>query len=285
MNRRKFVKITLAGLAGTTSGAYILSTCFKTPLNLDNKSTRLLSEEDRNAASPWIYSKLDPDVTADIAYKSYDNGSCMYGVFKSVVYQLGEKFGEPYKSFPYDMMKFGRGGIGDYGSVCGALNGIGAVIGLFVRNKKNQNYLIADLFSWYEKTELPVYVPKIPQLKLNVTTSVSSSILCHVSAANWGKSSGYIMNSSQQKERCRRLTADVVRKTVVILNDFFDDKYIASNRLSETVNGCIKCHNKGGKLSNTRGQMDCASCHSTSLGHRVFADIHYKMMKTVSDKP
>jgi len=283
MNRRKFIKIGMAGAAGTAAGAIVLSTCFKPPLNLKKKSIQLLSENDRKSALSWRYTNLDPDITAEKAYQNYSIGGCMYGVFKGIVFQVEEQNGEPHETFPYHMMTYGAGGIGDYGSVCGALNGAAAVIGLFVRNKKNRNYLLTDLFSWYEKTNLPKYIPHNPKLNLKITPSISDSVLCHVSATNWGKVSGYRMNGKEQIERCRRLTADVVRKAVIILNDFFDDRYITSNIVNEAVSSCNNCHNKGSKLHNTIGQMNCTPCHSTSLGHRIFADIHYKLLKKPSD--
>jgi len=283
MNRRNFIKIGLVGLAGTASGVTVLTTCFKPALRIDKKSRRLLSEKDRKSALSWIYTRLDPDVSADTAYQNYNKGGCMYAAFLSIISQLGEKIGKPYKSFPFHMMKYGSGGVGDYGAVCGALNGAGAAIGLLVRNSENRNHLISDLFSWYEKTELPAYKPEYPVLKMKVTASVSNSILCHVSATNWGKVSGFRMKSNEQSERCRCLTADVVRKTVVMLNGFFDDLYFTSNRISKKTSRCKNCHNKGSKLENSRGQMNCTSCHSTSLPHKIFADIHYKMLKKPSD--
>ena len=55
----------------------------------------------------WIYSKLEPRKAADIAYRLYGEGSCMYAVFGAVIQQLAEKVGEPYNSFPLHMMKYG----------------------------------------------------------------------------------------------------------------------------------------------------------------------------------
>lgn len=283
MDRRKFLKIASIGFAGTASSIIILSTCFKPNFNFNKTSKCLFSREDRNHASSWIYTELDPNITADLAYKKFEKGGCMYGVFNSIISPLGKKIGEPYKSFPHHMMKYGSGGVADYGSICGALNGVAAAIGLFVRRKENRNYLIADLFSWYEKTELPKYIPKTPILDGIVAQSVSNSVLCHVSSNHWVKVSGFKMYSKEQTERCRRLTADVARKAITMLNDYFNDFYFTSDRVNNKILRCIKCHQKGGKLRNSRGQMNCTSCHSLSLGHKVFADIHYKMIKKVSD--
>ncbi len=91
----------------------------------------LSSENDNQADSQWSYVKLDPDITAGIAYQGHNEGGCMYGVFKSIVSQLEKKNSESNITFPYHMMKYGSGGVGNYGSVCGALNGAAAAIGTF----------------------------------------------------------------------------------------------------------------------------------------------------------
>ncbi|MCF7849497.1 MAG: hypothetical protein K9M45_11660, partial [Kiritimatiellales bacterium] len=101
----------------------------------------------------------------------------------------------------------------------------------------------------------------------------------HASTTNWANVSGYGIGSKQRKERCSRLTGDVASQLVTILNAFFDNTYTAPNYDDETARTCMTCHGKEGKLKNTSGQMSCTSCHSKSLGHRLFADVHYKCMR------
>src|SRR5690606_9885230 len=98
--------------------------------------------------------------TADLAYTSYSEGSCMYATVKSVVSQLTEKVGEPFASFPIHLFKYGHGGIGGYGATCGTLNGAAALIGLFIADKSIQDKMITDIFRWYEQEPLPVFVPQ-----------------------------------------------------------------------------------------------------------------------------
>jgi hypothetical protein len=204
----------------------------------------------------------------------------MYGIFSSVVTQLAEKIGEPYASFPVRMMKYGHGGIGGYGSTCGSLNGAAALIGLVVEEKEIQNILITDLFRWYERTQFPVFTPDEPVLDYTLPSSVSGSILCHASNSKWGESSGFRIDSQERKERCRRLTADVAAQTVDLLNRYFSNAYVMNTLDNETVRNCMTCHGKQGKMANTSGHMTCTSCHPESLGHKVFGDVHYKLMKT-----
>lgn len=238
---------------GLAAGSCVLSSCLSRDMTTS-------PGKDRKAGFPWAYVELDPDITAERAY-NYCNKGCMYGVFASVVIQMSEKRGEPYKSFPLDMMRYGAGGAGGSGSLCGALNGAAALMGLFAGTGERLNQGISELFLWYEQTELPVYHPRKPSLDIVVPTSVSNSVLCHASVSRWCEASGFEASGSQRKERCRRLTADTARKTVEILNAVLTGHYQAVAELSEDVKTCMACHTKGSELSNTRGTMYCSSCH------------------------
>jgi len=276
MNRRKAMTIAAGAIAGGGAGIITLMHAFKPDYLPEEKPQNL---EYQKVESEWMYDPLDPAVTAELAYKQYSSGSCMYATFKSVVSQLAEKFGEPYASFPFHMMKYGHGGIGGFGTTCGALNGAAALISLFFADKKIQDSLITGLFRWFEEAKLPEFRPQEPILDFTPPTSVSHSALCHGSNSNWVKSSGYKITSEQRKERCRRLTGDVAAQLTVVLNQCFNNNYITSGHDNETVRKCMTCHGNEGKLSNTSGKMSCASCHTESVGHKLFSDAHYRLMK------
>jgi hypothetical protein len=103
--------------------------------------------------------------------------------------------------------------------------------------------------------------------------------MCHGSTTTWGKEAGYKISSDQRKERCRRLTGDVAARVTTVLNVFYNNAYITEGHDNETVRKCMTCHGANGKLGNTSGKTSCTPCHSESLGHRVFADVHYKLIK------
>lgn len=276
MNRRKAMTIAAGTLVSGGAGIITLMNAFKPKYLPEEKPQNL---EYKKAKFDWMYNPLDPAVTAELAYRHYESGSCMYATFKSVASQLAEKFGEPYASFPFHMMKYGHGGIGGFGTTCGALNGAAALIGLFFTEKKIQDSLITGLFRWYEKTKLPEFRPQIPILDFTPPSSISNSTLCHGSNTNWTKVTGYKIASEQRKERCRRLTGDVAAQVTVVLNECFNDNYITNGHDNETVRKCMTCHGNEGKLSNTGGKMSCTSCHTESLGHKLFSDAHYRLMK------
>jgi cytochrome c553 len=203
----------------------------------------------------------------------------MYATVKSVISQLAEKIGEPYTSFPFHMFKYGHGGVGGYGSVCGALNGAAALIGLLISDRSIQDRMIVDIFQWYEKEPFPTYSPANPAFDFTPARSIPNSILCHASNTNWSNDTGFKVSSNERKERCRRLTGDVTQKVTTVLNEVHADKYMTNLHSDETITTCMSCHGKEGKVKNVSVQMSCTSCHSESVGHRIFSDLHYKLMK------
>ncbi|QBG47158.1 hypothetical protein EGM51_07010 [Verrucomicrobia bacterium S94] len=271
MKRRNVLAFGTA--AGGGACLLTLTTAFKTDVQAQEKPHKL---EPENPETEWGYAPLTADDTGRLAYNGYAEGSCMFAVANSIIKQLAERFGEPYTSFPIHMMKYGHGGVGGYGTVCGALNGAAAMIGLVVSSKKDQNALITDLFRWYEQSRLPVYTPETAQLDYTPESSTAASALCHASVTNWCKASGHGANSKQRKERCSRLSADVAIQVSSMLNRYFDCEYETPMFSGETSNSCLTCHGKESKLENTSGQMNCTSCHTKSIGHRLFADVHYK---------
>ncbi len=276
MDRRKAMKVAAGVFAGSGIGLVALSNAFKPEQEPAGQPHKL---EYDPPESNWKYLRLDPAVSAEMAYSYYSEGSCMYATVRSVLSQLAGIAGEPYASFPYHMFRYGHGGVGGQGSVCGALNGAAALIGLLISGKSVQDRLIADIFQWYEKEPFPSFRPADPVVDVTPVKSVPHSILCHVSNTSWSNDAGLEVSSDERKERCRRLTGDVARKVTVALNDVHADSYMANMHGDNSVNSCLACHGKEGKLQNVSARMSCSSCHSESAGHRIFSDVHYKLMK------
>ncbi len=276
MNRRNVMKVAAGVVVGGGAGLFALTNAFKPKVVFDNEPHKL---DYSQAEGNWNYSPLDPAVTAELAYNYYSEGSCMYATVKSVISQLAENVGGPFVSFPVHLFKYGHGGIGGYGSVCGTLNGAAALIGLLVTDKSIQDKMIADIFRWYEQEPLPDFKPQNASYDYLPVKSVSNSVLCHASNTNWCKAAGFEVDSKERKERCRRLTADVAGKVAASLNAIFTNTYTTNIHPDETVGTCVTCHGSDGKVNNTAVKMSCTSCHTESVAHKAFADIHYKWMK------
>ena len=138
-------------------GGTALGTLFTA--NLPNAS----AEE---TSSTWTYEPLNSAQVAQRAYDLYAEGGCMYAAFRSIVEQVGLRRVEKHpleearwKGFPYRMMTYGKGGLQDYGSLCGILNGCAAAIALFVTDREDAASLTHALFHFYEDTLLPIFVP------------------------------------------------------------------------------------------------------------------------------
>lgn len=210
--------------------------------------------------SPWPYVKLDPQRCAERSYSGFLNGHCLYGVFQGIVEEYADKQGSEYANFPFDMLQIGAGGGNGWGSLCGALNGGMMALALF---SKTPGPLVDELFNWYQVTPLPIFRPEKPRLEIKAK-SVSDSLLCHVSVTKWSAAAGVKAFSTERDERCGWLVGDVALKTVELLNAQLDGTFKAAYPFSAKVKTCMSCHEKGGKLEDMRGKMDCDSCHFTS---------------------
>lgn len=204
----------------------------------------------------WDYHALEPAETAALAYRVYPEGGCMYALFRSVVGRLGELRGEPYRSFPLAMMRFGEGGLGGWGALCGVVNGAAAVIGLFVADRLRREALIQAFNTWYEQTPLPHYIPEPSAAP--VPPSVATSVLCHVSLSRWGTAAGQPVFGALKKERCRRLTADGAGRVVELLNRNLLGEPVGP--LESDTRACLPCHGQEGR-GDTFGRMPCGPCH------------------------
>jgi hypothetical protein len=216
--------------------------------------------------TPWPYKALDPDMVGQRAFESYLKGHCMYGSFDGIVGALADQLGEPYRSFPFMMFKYGAGGVNGWGTLCGSLNGSVAAIQLL---SPNPGPAIDHLMSWYETEPLPNFYPK--GAKFPEVRSAAGTPLCHESIAHWCKQAGKKSYSPERVERCGTLTASVAREAVLLLNDQAAGKPLISLAQSKQTQSCSSCHEKGGMVENIRTKMECGGCHAVQVkaGHEA----------------
>ncbi len=219
--------------------------------------TEVLDEKGQVVHQALPYVQLDPEAVAERAYQNYFKGDCMYGVFASIVEELADKVGEPYASFPTTVTRFGAGGVMGWATLCGAANG--AAMGIYLVSKTPVP-IIDEVFGHYSHAELPDYTPK--SAKMKIKPSVSDSTLCHVSVSKWCDVAGAKSFSPERAERCAQLVASVAKKTVEELNAQAAGTFVAAYPIPQEVQACRGCHDKGSELENTRGKMDCGSCHT-----------------------
>ncbi|MBX3744016.1 MAG: C-GCAxxG-C-C family protein [Verrucomicrobiae bacterium] len=212
----------------------------------------------------WEYVPISPERAAEGTYRHYPGHGCMYAVFRGIVETWRETHGTSLQSFPYQMMDYGHGGVAGYGTLCGALNGAAAAVGLFEASQRVRDVLLVDLFKWYEHSSLPQHRPPDQPA---VPVSVAGSVLCHASVARWCTVAQSNPYSSDRGERCRRLSADVTRHTVDLLNGN-RSRPRRDLMVRDGSSDCMQCHApKAPPATTVRTLMSCQSCHSVPAGH------------------
>ena len=219
-------------------------------------------------AWPYPYQALDVEVVRNYGHQAYYAKGCCYGAFYGLVKALAEKIGEPWTSFPAEIMVYGSGGGAGWGVTCGTVNGAAALISL-VSPQARISVLASELFGWYTQTNFPTaqsndravnhtftenkYDKTLPQ-------TISGSVLCHTSNALWVKATGFKNSSTERKERCARLTGDVAAYAAKILNDELAGTFAAQYVAPASVGTCMTCH--GATATDTvSAKMECKQCH------------------------
>ena len=229
----------------------------------------------------WKYVSIDPRKTADDAYHLFAEGACHYASFRAIITNVARALpaedsalAQYYLSFPFYMMVYGQAGLAYYGSLCGALNGCGAALSLFVPRVADKFAMIQELAVFYETASLPVYIPQEDKYLNDMPANVSGSILCHVSLDRWMKNSGRKLEGPWRVERCNRLTCDVVMKTVELLNRYHSASKMELEKggmfapLLPETQSCLQCHSDEGTRKDSLGKMNCTDCHPVPASDR-----------------
>lgn len=206
---------------------------------------------------PLPYVALDPEAALDLSYSNKLMGDCMYGVFSTIVEMLADKVGGPYLTYPTTVTRMGAGGIVGWGATCGAIQGAAMAIYLV---SPDPTPVIDEVLNYYQYTMLPDVKPK--NAKMDIVPSKADSTLCHVSISHWTKASGAKAFSKERTERCAHLAACLTRETVTALNAQLAGTFKGAFPIPEAVVACRACHDMGGSMENTRGKMNCLTCHS-----------------------
>ena len=96
----------------------------------------------------------------------------------------------------------------------------------------------------------------------------ANSPLCHASVTSWTLAADAQVNSDAKKERCAKVSGEVVYTTVDRLNEYFAGRWAPTAwEPSAEVRHCIRCHgpetvvpSKLG-MNQQQGHMDCLMCH------------------------
>lgn len=265
-SRREFLSTAIKLTAGAGLGA--------ASMNL------VASQQGRAAAGaapwPWPYQKLDAESVRKLGHQGFweQGRGCGYGAFKAIVAALQKKVGPPFTQIPPEMMIYGHGGAVEWGTLCGAVNGAAAAIGL-VTDKETADKLIHELLGWYTQARFPSeqsnrYAQRkeflVEKYSKALPQSAAGSPLCHASVTRWCEASGFTATSQERKERCARLTGDVAAYAVELLNKYADAKFKGAFATPAAVKACQTCHGAG-QMDNVKTNMNCTQCHEPNWKH------------------
>ena len=206
-SRRDFLRIAGKGMMG--AAALSAMPAVMTPA---------LAEGCDAPAWPWTYQPLDKEeVKARVFANFSTHGGCCAAVASGILELMAEKYGYPYNQIDGHMFANGGGGYGKR-SLCGALGGALAILGLFLESS-DSGKLRNELYAWYATTAFPIYQPA--GVAEHPVHSVSGSELCKDSVGNWMAASGFEFGTPERAVRCGCLSADVAEKTIELLNIHF----------------------------------------------------------------
>jgi len=206
-----------------------------------------------SASLPWPYKKFtaaEIKEAGNIAHDNWFKGFCSYATLSGMIVILRKKVGEPYTSFPLELLTFGHGGTAGWGGTCGTLIGSGVAASLVAGPKVGEE-IVNEVIAYYATTSLPIFVPDRPKAQIK-SQNTSDSPLCHLSVGKWMKKEGVGFLSPQQMERCARLSADMSMKTIELLNLWADGKFKPMTKAPFMAN-------------QIPSQNDCTECHGSSV--------------------
>lgn len=221
---------------------------------------------------PWKWTKLDPLEAGRRAYRAYfEKGGCGSGSYLGLLSLLKEKVGHPWTTLPDMAFAHAAAGYGGHGTLCGALGGASYIINLVAYKDKDEVFrqMIDRLFYWYAEQEFPTErfddISSMPkQVKVKATAP-----LCHVSVSKWVNAVGENISSKAKKERCAKVTGEVVYIVTTALNEYFDGKWSPPVwKPSKEIEHCVQCHGPDdmqhvkASMNHQQGHMECLQCHT-----------------------
>lgn len=206
MSRKDFMKkmgTSIAGVAVVGGVSGLLTGC-----------TSTASADVEAPTYPIKYVEIDPEEAKDRAYNAYfDKGGWGVGVAEGLFGMLADEVGYPYNQYPTEAFTHAASGYGQ-GTLCGCLGVAATFIGT-VTDVDTSKKVVRDLYNWYKEVDLPIYQPE----NLDLAHTVADSTLCEDSVENFMEAQGCEHGDHERKARCAGVTADVVEKTIELLNE------------------------------------------------------------------
>ena len=169
--------------------------------------------------------------------------------------KLQDEVGYPFDHVPTKAFWPFRGGLANWGSICGAIPPAVTIMSMVLEEERFME-LSDELMAWYQKFPFPEYQPAgldLPQVEVN-------SSLCHISVTKWMVEAGVESRGDDKRgERCAGVTADVAKFAAEMLNKEFEEGYVAEMAPAAAAEDCMECH--ANEPYPSLGKEDCTECH------------------------
>lgn len=180
------------------------------------------------------------------------------------------------------MFAHAAGGYGGHGTLCGALGVGSCIINLVTYDDNKSHSTLTDaLLYWYARSYFPSEmfddICKIPkQIKTKAMTPI-----CHTSVSKWTLAAGTNVSGKEKKERCAKVTGEVIYIIVKYLNKYFAGTWTPSKwEHSKEISHCLGCHGPDDAWhtldgnNNQQGHMECLYCHTDHTDLDACEDCH-----------
>jgi hypothetical protein len=221
------------------------------------------------------------------SYVGIDVSSYPYG---SVVGATGTDW-DSIPSGATSWFKYGSGGVGGWGSLCGVPNACIAVLNLM--NKNGTSGIVDQIMYHYCQTLFPISLDDlyaaypsswahqpVPDAEVLAHT-ISNSPLCHASVSKWAYAAGVSMTatdvygSGHKTDRCAKVASAGAAFTAALINDIIASTAIpADYGMPALTAQCYSCHGYGTSAPgapDNQGKMDCGECHTDNKPHRALS--------------
>lgn len=195
----------------------------------ESKPKKRESRRKKYQTQVWKYVPLNPAPAAQAAYEAYHTHGCMYAAVKAGILAYADAVeasdpaqAETARQFPFDAFKYGRTGYGAQETLCGAVNGVGFFMSLFVENPNDLNVLLKKVTEYVKETPQPQFIPT-PDLHPNFVQAISHSVICKENTTAWLAKDPSDEHKKLRSERCMRYTASVLTFAIETLNEFFKE--------------------------------------------------------------
>ena len=241
---------------------------------------------------------LDVDKVRDYGYYCYQKlGGCGLGSSRALIQGFLDAHAaagsdpKGWAQIPLNLYQWGAGGgMGKWGTLCGALAGSLGVLNLMDLH----GALGTAVMEWYVKQNFPLanldnynasldYAGKgtilAPIKDADVKGhSVADSPLCHISVSKWVAAANVKLGDKNaagqglKEDRCGKVTGDTAAYTAFLLNQKLLGINPAAWAKPAAMAGCYDCHDTYGPAGITKKDaqtmMDCLPCHTETVSGR-----------------